>query len=889
MRKLSPPSWPEKFLKWFCKEELVEGVLGDLEEMYFRNREKSGKHGANLMYLWHVILFFQPFAFRKNIFSSFLMHTLMFRHFLKIGWRILLRQKWYSIIKIGGFAMAILACMLIGLFIRQELTYDQHYAQQDQIYRVVRKSIDFQDPTGPKERGAHFPMPFPYTIKSEYPDFEEVGFYNAVRGFGAGSNEVRIVGQTHSFHENELIFADQGLMSVLEVPFFLGNAESALDQPYSIVISRSRAKKYFGAANPIGKNIILNNREENIYTVTGVIEDPLPTSHLKMDFVVTLAEKEFYEGERNNWRNSNYPTYVRIQKGRDKASLEEAINQTIDKYFIPAAGESNSLEAKQYNESLELELQPIDEIYMNHTEVWDGLPHGDIRYIWLFGSIGAFILIIALINFINLSTARSANRAKEVGLRKTLGTQRGSLITQFLTESFLICLFSFGISLLMLILLLPLFNSLSGLSLSIPWEDWWVIPAMMGGTLLVSLLAGMYPSFYLSAFQPVEVLKGNLSRGSNSKHVRNGLVIFQFAVTVVLLAATWVIDKQMGYMLNKKLGYDKEQVLILHGAQTLGENVYDLKTELKRVSGVEEVSVSGFLPVENTSRNGNGFFIPENREKEDLHIGGQRWTVDHDYLKAMGMKVVEGRNFDVNISADSQAVIINQAMVKELGLENPIGKQVANNWNTWTVIGVVEDFHYENMREDIDALLFCIGRSTRSVTVKLGTNNVSQTLDEITKTWDTFSPQQSIRYAFLDESFELMFTDVKRIGQLFKGFTLLAIVIACLGLLALSAFIAEQRSKEIGIRKVLGATVSNIVSMLSADFLKLVMIATLVAIPVAWWGMNQWLADFAYRTQVGWRLFFWTAVLAVVLAFLTISFQSVKAALANPVDSLRNE
>ncbi|MEM6765831.1 MAG: FtsX-like permease family protein, partial [Bacteroidota bacterium] len=379
------------------------------------------------------------------------------------------------------------------------------------------------------------------------------------------------------------------------------------------------------------------------------------------------------------------------------------------------------------------------------------------------------------------------------------------------------------------------------------------------------------------------------SRGSNSKHVRNGLVIFQFAVTVVLLAATWVIDKQMGYMLNKKLGYDKEQVLILHGAQTLGENVYDLKTELKRVPGVEEVSVSSFLPIENTSRNGNGFFLPENRENEDQHIGGQRWTVDHDYLKAMGMKVLEGRNFDVNISADSQAVIINQAMVKELRLENPIGKQIANNWNTWTVIGVVEDFHYENMREDIDALLFCIGRSTRSVTVKLGTNNVGQTIDEITKTWDTFSPQQSIRYAFLDESFELMFADVKRIGQLFKGFTLLAIVIACLGLLALSAFIAEQRSKEIGIRKVLGATVSNIVSMLSADFLKLVMIATLVAIPVAWWGMNQWLSDFAYRTQVGWGLFFWTGVLALVLAFLTISFQSVKAALANPVDSLRNE
>ncbi|MEM6768110.1 MAG: ABC transporter permease [Bacteroidota bacterium] len=889
MNTHTPPSWPEKFLKWFCKEELVEGVLGDLEEMYFRNQEKSGKHGANLIYLWHVMLFFQPFAFRKNNFSSFLMHTLMFRHFLKIGWRILLRQKWYSIIKIGGFAMAILACMLISLFIRQELTYDQHYDHQDQIYRIVRMSMNFDDPTGPKERGAHFPMPFPQTIKNEYPDFEEVGSYNSVRSFGAGSNEIRIVGQTNSFHENELMYVDQGLLNILEVPFFLGDAEHALEQPNSIVLSRSRARKYFGAANPIGKNIILNNEEETIYTITGVIQDPLPTSHLKMEFVITLSEKEFYKGERTNWRNSNYPTYVRIHKGREIASLEEAINHTIEKYFIPASEESNSPEAKKYNESLELELQSVDEIYMNHTEVWDGLPHGDIRYIWLFGSIGAFILIIALINFINLSTARSANRAKEVGLRKTLGTQRGSLITQFLTESFLICLFSFGIALLMLVLLLPLFNAVSSLSLSIPWEDWWVIPIIILMILGVSLLAGMYPSFYLSAFQPVEVLKGNLSRGSNSKHVRNGLVIFQFAVTVVLLAATWIIDKQMGYMLNKKLGYEKEQVLLLHGAHTLGEDIYTLKTELKRIPGIEEVGVSGFLPIENTSRNGNGFFLPENQQNEDLHIGGQRWTVDHDYLTAMGMKVLQGRNFDVNVSADSQAVIINQSMVKALHLENPIGKQIANNWNIWTVIGVVEDFHFENMREDIDPLLFHVGRSTRSVIVKLETENMASTLDEITETWDTFSPQQSIRYAFLDESFELMFTDVKRIGQLFKGFTILAIVIACLGLLALSAFIAEQRSKEIGIRKVLGATVSNIVSMLSADFLKLVMIATLVAIPVAWWGMNQWLSDFAYRTQLSWSLFFWTGILALVLAFLTISFQSVKAALANPVDSLRNE
>ncbi|MEM9934345.1 MAG: ABC transporter permease [Bacteroidota bacterium] len=888
MNQPKPPKWLTRFLTWFCREDLLEAVLGDIEELYTRNQETHGKRRAQIRYAWHVFLFLQPFAVNRNLFSSLITQTIMFRHFFKIGWRILIKQKWYSLIKIGGFAIAILACMLIALFVRQELTYDQHYAEQDRIYRVLRKNMSFQDPEGPREKNILFPAPFAEALRNDYPGLEEVGSYNSIQMFGSGGNEVRISGQSHSFHEDELLYVDQQLLNILEVPFFLGDAQHALDQPNSVVICHSLAKKYFGAANPIGKTFILDNDENILYTITGVIEDPLPTTHLKMRFVISLAEKEFYRGERTNWGNSNYPAYVRIREGEDPAAMEEAINGTIDKYFAPAVAAIDDPRITAFLESMELSFQPVDEIYMNHYEVVDDLPHGDIRYIWLFGAIGFFILLIALINFVNLSTARSANRAKEVGLRKTLGTRRSSLVSQFMTESFLICLFSFVVALLMLISFLPLFNVVSGLSLTIPWEDWWVIPLMLLAILGISLLAGMYPSFYLSAFRPVEVLKGNLSLGSNSKHVRNGLVMFQFAITVALLAATGVIEKQMGFMLNKKLGYEKEQVLLLHSTHTLGDDVYNLKTEIKRIPGVEEVSVSGFLPVENTARNRNGFYI-KGREEIDQHVVGQRWTVDHDYLSTMSMNILEGRDFDQAISSDSQAVVINQSMAKALNLENPIGKQISNRRFTWTVIGVVEDFHFENMREEIDPLCFHIGKSTRSVILKLNTQNITQTVDAITQTWDSFSPGQSIRYAFLDESFELMFADVRKIGQLFKGFTLLAIVIACLGLLALSAFIAEQRSKEIGIRKVLGASVSNIVSMLSRDFLKLVLIATLIAVPMAWWSMNQWLADFAYRIKIDWSVFFWTGVAALVLAFLTISFQSVKAALANPVDSLRNE
>ncbi|MEL6191349.1 MAG: ABC transporter permease [Bacteroidota bacterium] len=888
MNQPNPPKWLVRLLTWFCREDLAEAVLGDIEELYARNQEKYGQRRAQAIYAWQVLMFFRPLLFKQNPFSTITTQTLMYRHFFKIGLRILLKQKWYSLIKIGGLAMAITACMIIALFIRQELTYDQHYAEQDRIYRVIRKSMNFQNPEGEKVRGVHFPAPFPEVLKNDYPELEEVGIYQTVSFFGAGENEVRIVGQTQSFHESELMFADQGLLNILEIPFFLGDPQSALASPNTVVLSRSRAKKYFGAANPVGKTIILNNEEEALYTISGVMEDPLPTSHLKMHFVLSLAEKEFYRGEKTNWRNSNYPTYVRVRPGTDMSALEEAINLTIDRYFLPAAEEANDDNVRAFMSSLELEFQPVDEIHINLAEVRDDLSHGDIRYIWLFGAIGLFILIIAVINFVNLSTARSASRAKEVSLRKTLGTDRGSIVSQFLTESVLICLFGFLISLALLVLLLPAFNSMSGLSLSIPWTAWWLLPILLSAMLGIGLLAGVYPSVYLSAFRPVEVMKGDLSRGKGSKHVRNGLVIFQFTVTISLLAATWVIDKQMGFMLNKKLGYEKDQVVLLQGAHTLEDKVYNLKTELKRIPGVEEVSVSGFLPIENTNRNGNSFFL-KGKEEDVPSISSEIWTVDHDYVRAMGMSIIDGRDFDLSISADSQAVVINQSMADALHVENPLGKQITNGWRTWTVIGVMEDFHYENMKESIGPLCLHIGRSTRTLVVKLDTENISSTIERITQSWDDFSPNQSVRYSFLDDSFAMMFTDVKRIGQLFKGFTLLAIVIACLGLLALSAFIAEQRSKEIGIRKVLGATVSNIVSMLSADFLKLVMIATLVAIPVAWWGMNQWLADFAYRIQIDWSVFFWTGVMALVLAFLTISFQSVKAALANPVDSLRNE
>ncbi|WP_426668894.1 ABC transporter permease [Mucilaginibacter sp. McL0603] len=813
----------------------------------------------------------------------------MIKNYLKIAIRQLRKQKMYAAIKIGGFALGIAACLLIGLYIKDELSFDKSYPDKDRIYRVV----GYYNTEGKIEKGTDWPAPMGKALKSDFPEVEISGRLMPNSLFEkAGSNEVRRADQVQNTYEQGFTYADQEMLDVLQLPMVYGKRELALKEPLTMVISKRKADKYFPGKNPVGQVMYLNNDKTKPYRIGGVMENIPETSHLrKFDFFLTLKGVEFYQGEQNNWDASNYPDYIKLRPGTNIAQFEKKMtNDIIKNYYFPVMIKDGVKDAEKQTQKFSLHLQNVTDINLYSYDIYDNTPHGDVRFIWLFGAVAGFILVIACINFVNLSTAKSANRAKEVGLRKVVGSYRSSLINQFLAESIVYSVLSFVIGLILAWALLPYFNTLASKTLSMPWNEWWLVPFLLAAAFIVGIVAGLYPAFYLSGFTPVQVLKGSISTGSKNSILRNSLVVFQFSASIILIICTVVIYNQTQFILNQKVGFDKDQVVVIQGTNTLGDkNVKSFKNELLKLSSVKNVSISDYLPVEGTKRNGNTFY-KEGRTKLDAGVGGQYWQIDDTYLKTLGMKLVEGRNFSYAMAADTQgSVIINQTMAKKLNLKSPIGARITNGYGKYTVIGVVEDFNYESMRGHIEPIVLNFGLSPSIVSVKVGGTDMKNTLTNIIAVWKKYSPDQPIRYTFLDEQFANMYADVQRTGHIFTSFAVLAIIIACLGLFALSAFMAEQRSKEIGIRKVLGATVSNITTLLSIDFVKLVLIAILIASPIAWYGMNSWLQDFAYRIPISWWIFVLSGIVAIAIALFTVSFQSIKAALMNPVKSLKSE
>lgn len=876
-----PPKWADRFLEWYCKPELLEEIQGDVYELFYKRIKEKGTETARRRFAWDVLR-----SFRLSTIKNFnlKLSPVMIKSNFKIAFRQLRKQRMYSFIKIGGFALGIAACLLIALFVRDELSYDRQYEHVDQLYRVVGT---FKD-DGDIQKGVHFPAPFAKAIKEEFPEVELAGRFNSSELFGAGSREVRREDATQNTYEEGFIFADQELLELLEIPIIQGDPKRALAEPNTIVISQSIAEKYFPNENPVGKNLILDNLTDQPQRIGGVMADMPSTMHINYDFLMTMSGVEFWPGEQEFWRANNYHTYVRLQKNANTEALEDKLIGILDKYLVPSMREAGNVDADKMIEKLSFNLQPIHQVHLHSEGIHDRLSHGDIRFVWLFGAIAGFILLLACINFINLSTARSANRAREVGMRKVVGSYRGQLISQFLTESVLLSVLSFVIGLQLAVIFLPFFNQLAGKSLTIPWTAWWLGPILLGSAVTIGLLAGIYPSFYLSRFKPIHVLKGNLSRGSKSAGMRNALVVFQFTTSIVLIISTFIIYRQVNFILNKKVGFDKEQVVLLHGAKTMRDKIGTFKKELTQLPEVSSATISDFLPIAGTKRNGNGFW-KEGKTQEDSPVFGQMWRVDHDYIKTMGMRIVDGRDFSVDMPTDSQAVIINQTLAKELGLDDPIGKRITNTGFISEVIGVVEDFHFETMKEDIEGLCMAIGNQPAIVAAKVNAGDMDSFIPNVTKVWDQFSPHQSIRYTFLDENFAVMYADVRRMGRIFTSFAILAIIIACLGLFALSIFMVEQRSKEVSIRKVLGASIPNIFRLLTQDFLMLVLVALVIAIPLAWYLMQQWLQDYSYRIDIGWDVFVIAGIIAIFIAIVTVSFQALRAATDNPVKALQDQ
>lgn len=886
--KQFPPKLFLRFFRWYCHPKMRDYIEGDLMEVYEKRLKEFGKRRADMRFIIDVLILFRPGIIKPAEGYKNLNYYGMIKNYFKISWRNLVRQRMYSAIKIGGFAIGVAACLLIGMFIKDELSYDLHYPDHGQLYRVI--GVITQD--GDLKKGVAFPAPMAEALKEDFPEVLAAGRYNNSELFGAGSNEVRRGDVEDNSYDEGFVYIDQTLVDMLQLKFVHGNPAMALSQPNAIVITKRKADKYFPEENPVGKTMIVNNQTDRPYTIGGVIEDFKPTSHIQFDFLIGTTGLEFWKGEQKTWGASNYATYIKVPDGTDTKELESKLSKgMLEKYFIPMMVEGGMPAAeidKFLNEKkAHLELQPLNDIHLFSSDIDDNLVHGDIRMVWLFGGIALFILLIAMINFINLSTARSANRAKEIGLRKVVGSFRIHIIGQFLSESILFSALSFTLGLAIAGGMMSYFNMISGKSISFPWTEWWLVPSLLGFSLVVGIIAGIYPSFYLSAFKPIQVLKGNLTQGVKSSPLRSTLVVFQFTTSIILLIGTMVIYRQMNFILDTKIGFDKEQVLLIQGTNTLGDQVVSFANELRNIPQVVEVTTGDYLPVRGSKRNGNSFWN-EGKRNIDPAISSQFWRIDETYLKTLGIRLVEGRNFDREMASDSSAIIINQQMAHELG-GDMIGKRITNYAGLWTVIGVVEDFHFESLREDIRPLALVQGFEASVLAVKLEPANMRETIESLTKIWEKFSPHQVIRYSFLDERYATMYADVQRMGKIFTSFSILAIMVACLGLFALSAFMVEQRSKEISVRLVLGASINSVFQLLTWNFVRLVLIAFLIAAPLGWFMMNKWLEDYAYKTEIGWDIFLIAGTVATIIALLTISYQSLRAAWMNPIKNLRSE
>lgn len=812
----------------------------------------------------------------------------MFKNYITVALRNLWRNKAFSAINIAGLAVGLATCLLILFFVLDELGYDRYNTKADRIYRVDGDIVF---------GGNHLvlalaPDPMGPTLKKDFPIVEQYVRFRDNPGFlvKKGDDNVK---------EQKVVYADSTLFDVFTLPMVQGNPATALIEPKSLVITETTAKKYFPATEAVGKFMTINDSLQ--YKVTGVIKDIPKQSHFNFDFFVSMSTNP--ESRQNSWIMNNFNTYIVLRPGADPKQLEGQLDATLDKYLGPQLLQmlGTTLEtSKKSGNSDRAALMPLTAIHLHSNKAGEMGTNGDMTYVYIFSATALFILLIACVNFMNLSTARSANRAKEVGVRKVLGSFRGNLITQFLTESILISLFSLLLALVLVSLLLGYFNHLSGKEMTLDLSSRPGLSlSLIGLAVGVGLLAGVYPAFYLSAFKPIKVLKGVLATGFKSSRLRSSLVVFQFSISIFLIVSTVIIYNQLQYIRTKDVGFNREQVLILQNANALGKQEKAFRQEILGIKGVENATVSSFLPTVG-SRFSSPLY-PDMSLDPKKAVLLENWYVDESYISTLGMHIDKGRNFSDRFLTDSSGIIINEAAAALLGFRDPLQKKLytlkileggntVDNIATFHVIGTVKNFNFNSLRQQVTPLAFFLNTEVSGyMAIRLRSRDIPDLIARMGAVWKSMAPSQPFNYSFMDDDFNKIYESEQRIGGIFVSFAILAIFIACLGLFGLVTFAAEQRSREFGIRKVLGASVNNLFTLLSGDFLKLVALSALIAFPFSWWAMHKWLEAFAYRVGIGWWVFAVSGILAVVIALGTISFQAIKSALTNPVKSLRAE
>jgi len=806
----------------------------------------------------------------------------MFKNYVKLAFRNLRKYKGYSFINLAGLAIGIACCILILLYVQDEFSFDRYAEEYDQIYRMV---LDITAPDGEDISMARTPPPWAPALAQDYPEVENYVRFKTPLVSWLVSNE----GKDKKFHEKGFYFADETVFDFFDFKLLQGDPATALQDPLSLVLTESTARRYFGDEAPVGQILRLDNAYD--LEVTGVMQDVPRNSHFDFDILAsihTLSSIPIYNDTNYlTWQSAMFPdlySYVKLRDGYTIADLESKMPEFLERYLGEILNRANI--------SVRPHFQALTSIHLHSNLEAEIRANSDVSYIYIFSAIALFVLVIACINFMNLATARSANRAQEVGMRKVVGAERKQLIGQFIGESVVLAFLSLLLAIAVVLTVLPFFNAVSGKYLGLGLTNWSFALGILGLTLLVGILAGSYPAVFLSSFQPVAVFRGALRAGRSNARLRKFLVVFQFALSLIFIIGTAVVYNQLRYIQNKRLGFAKEQVVVLPMGDPRARQIYlTFKDRVLQEPDVLALSGTSSVP---GGLIGVNLLLPEGAEQGN-EITLDAFLVDHDYIDAIGLELAEGRTFSLEFSTDTmQAFILNETAVRRLGWEGEaVNKRISmGNFKRGRVIGVVKDFHAKSLHQRIEPLVLHIAPNPDAfhwLAVRISTQNIDRALSSIQTSWEEVYPHDPFSYTFLDEDFGRLYQSDRQRGQIFLTFSILAIAIACLGLLGLASFTAEQKTKEIGIRKVLGASIPGIIRLLSVEFVRLVLLANLIAWPLAYLLMNNWLQNFAYRENIPWLIFPLAGFLSVFIALATVSFQAAKAALTNPVDSIRTE
>jgi putative ABC transport system permease protein len=867
------PRLARKLLKRMSVYYEKHSIFEDFEETFFEIMKSEGRFKAKCWYWGNSLK--SVVGYLKLIVSW---RFTMLRNHLKIAYRNFVRHKLYSFINVFGLAIGLSICMIISLWVLRELSYDRFHENADRIYRVEREL--FRD-----NLYSRWPITGGYYKRALIDDYPEI--VNAVRFW---RRELAIKDHKNVVHRQEMFAVDNSVFEIFDFGLEEGDEKTSLAEPKTVVLTRENALKYFSAGDAVGKSLTFEWEGEQVdFKVTGILDEVPENSHIHFDMLISMAN--YKEDPYDSWRGNNLYTYVLVAENTSKQDLEEKLKTFVTQRLEPHYGDL-LLQGRSIHEVLKMHLFPLKDIHLHPSVNWEVEPGGNISSVYIFSCIAVLILIIACMNFVNLSTARASKRAKEVSLRKTVGAEKHQLRVQFIQESVLLAFVSLILAFVMSSLFIQAYNGIfaENLSLSLLLQLKNLI-ILVGATFAVGVLAGLYPAYYLTRFEPVEVMKGGPLSGRAKSVFRRNMVVIQFSISIILIVGVFTVYKQMRYIQTRSLGFDKENVVVIPvRSQQIAQNYGSFRNELMRNSQIVAASASSEVPAD--SHYSNSYVNPP---ESDESISMILFSSDHDYVETYRLEVLAGRAFSRDFSTDTEGtIILNESAAQRIGWtpEVAVGKKLVGGYSESEaqVVGVVKNFNYKSLRREVEPMaLFLLPDYIREISIRIIPGNIGRTLNFIQQKWESLFPGEQFEFGFLDSRINQLYESEKKMQDLFVIFSALSILVACLGLLGLVSFTAELKTKEIGIRKVLGASTGHVIVLLSKEFIKWILLANIVAWPLAWFMMNKWLQNFAYKTNLGWIVFMLAAFVTTAIAIFTFIFQTVRTASAKPVNSLRYE